>query len=335
MKSLCFIILIAALLVSCEKTLFQKENNDPRTVFDSFWYELDRNYSFFDKTNLNWDSVYTSNHSKITSNTSDEELYQMFSGILDLLGDAHSNIYTPYGIGGNTDYFDKYPVNQMNLNESNVETLQVFNKVYEYGKLKAANLGYIRIKTFEGTPENFEGIDTIISQLQATKALIIDIRSNRGGYISNSEIVASRLVNESKTAFRYRTRNGSAHTGFSLWTNAVISPRGEIQYTNPVAILTNRQTFSAAEWFVLFVKVMPNVTIIGDTTGGGSAKTILRELSNGWTLRTSNTQTLMSNGCDFQFTGLFPDIPIWISPEDYNREVDTILEKAILLLNNK
>jgi C-terminal processing protease CtpA/Prc len=102
-----------------------------------------------------------------------------------------------------------------------------------------------------------------------------------------------------------------------------------------VAILTNRQTFSAAEWFVLFVKVMPNVTIIGDTTGGGSAKTILRELSNGWTLRTSNTQTLMSNGCDFQFTGLFPDIPIWISPEDYNREVDTILEKAILLLNNK
>jgi C-terminal processing protease CtpA/Prc len=43
---------------------------------------------------------------------------------------------------------------------------------------------------------------------------------------------------------------------------------------------------------------------------------------------------VIPSGRDFQFTGLYPDVPIWIKPEDSFKEVDSIFEKAISILLN-
>jgi C-terminal processing protease CtpA/Prc len=100
----------------------------------------------------------------------------------------------------------------------------------------------------------------------------------------------------------------------------------------PVAVLTNRGSFSATEWFVLFMQLQANVTIVGDTTGGGGAVPISRELPNGWILRVSNTQTKLASGKVFQKSGIAPDVPVWITESDEQKNVDTILESAIALL---
>jgi len=60
-----------------------------------------------------------------------------------------------------------------------------------------------------------------------------------------------------------------------------------LRYTDPIALLTNRRTFSAAESFVLAMRTLPQVTIVGDTTGGGSGNPLHRELPNGWGLSVS------------------------------------------------
>jgi C-terminal processing protease CtpA/Prc len=73
---------------------------------------------------------------------------------------------------------------------------------------------------------------------------------------------------------------------------------------------------------------------VGDTTGGGSAIPILRELPNGWILRISNSQLMLPSGTDFQNTGLYPQFPIWITSQDAENGIDTILEKAISILTN-
>jgi hypothetical protein len=331
---LLYSLLIIALFASCEKDLFVDKNNDPEYIFDTFWHELDRNYSFFTYTRLNWDSVYSVYKPKVTANTSKESLFQIFTNITDLVHDAHTNVYTPMGVTGNINYFDQYPVNQITLMDNYFEYYNA-GRIFEYGKIKSANIGYIKIKTFDGNNNSFEQIDTILANMKKTDGLIIDVRSNRGGKISNSQIVAGRFADSLRIACKYRVRNGPQHNDFTAWFNVYVSPsKNQIYQHKPIAVLTNRMSYSATEWFVLFADVLPNVTIVGDTTGGGSAMPIVRELSNGWLLRTSNSQTLTPSGRDFQFTGLYPDVPIWIKPEDSFKEVDTIFEKAILVLLN-
>ncbi len=320
------------LFISCDHHLFEENNDDPVTVFDSYWHELDRNYSFFTYSNLNWDSVYAVYRPKVDGHTSQINLFQILTNVTDLLHDAHTNLYTPLGVTGNINYFNQYPANQITLDSSYFDNLKT-TRMYEYSTLKSTNIGYIKIKTFDGDRKYFEEIDTLLDVLKNTAGLIIDVRSNRGGEITNSEIVASRLADSSRIAGRYRVRNGPHHTDFSNWMDIPISPnKTAIHYHKPVAVLTNRQSYSATEWFVLFMHVLPNITIVGDTTGGGSAIPLVRELSNGWILRTSNTQILIPAGRDFQFTGLYPDVAIWITPEDELMGIDTILEKAISLL---
>ena len=335
MMKLLYALFLIVLFDSCEKDLFVDKTNDPEYIFDTFWHELDRNYSFFTYSQLNWDSVYSVYKPIITTNTSNESLFQIFTSITDLLHDAHTNVYTPMGVTGNINYFDQYPVNQITLKDSYFETYDATNRIFEYGKIKTSNIGYIKIKTFDGDNKSFEQIDSILTNLKMTNGLIIDVRSNRGGKISNSQIVASRFADSLRIACKYRVRNGPQHNDFTAWLNVYVSPAKNLIYKHkPIAVLTNRTSYSATEWFVLFADVLPNVTIVGDTTGGGSAMPIVRELSNGWLLRTSNSQTLTPSGRDFQFTGLYPDVPIWIKPEDSFKEVDSIFEKAITILSN-
>jgi hypothetical protein len=324
-----YFILIILILCSCEKKLFEDRKSDPEFIFDAFWQEIDRNYPFFTYTNLNWDSVYSVYRPQVTLHTTEKELFVICTHMLDLLKDAHTNIYTPLGVGGNTTYLGKFRTNQITLKDTIFKSYTA-GRVFEYGMLKNRNIGYIKIRTFQTENTYFQEIDSILNFFKATNGLIIDVRSNQGGLLSNSIFVASRFADSTRFAAKYRVRNGSNHNDFSEWTNMYISKSNTgNHYLKPVAILTNRQSFSATEWFVLFTREMPQITIIGDTTGGGSSPILTRELPNSWILRTSNRQTLTPYGSDFQYTGLYPDIPVWITTEDFNKNIDTILERAI------
>ena len=327
-----FIIMISS--SGCEKFSFDDNSDDPQYVFESFWTELDRNYSFFDYTDLNWDSVYSAYSEKVTVDISDDELTNICADVIDLLKDGHTNIYTPSGIKGNINYFEKYSINQIDDISSYFDYYNSNNKIFDYGKLVSSGIGYIKIKTFTGESDSFEKIDSIISNLGNLTGLIIDVRSNRGGIISNCKTVISRVADSVRTACEYRFRNGNGHNDFSDWIKYSISPCDNNVLKNiPVVVLTNRSSYSATEWFVLSSDVLPNVTIVGDTTGGGSGIPITRELPNGWLLRVSNSQTKLPSGRDYQFTGLYPDIPVWITSLDLLRNKDSILEKAISILS--
>lgn len=331
MKRIFYILFLMLLIHSCKEIVFEDRTNDQEYIFDAYWKEIDRHYSFFQYDRIDWDSVYSIYKPLVKPNISNDSLFKLFAKATDVLHDAHTNIYTPIGIAGNIYYFDKYQVNQITLNNDSYFEYYYADRIFEYGKLKKANAGYIKIKTFEGDTHNFEEIDSIFQLLDKTQALIIDVRSNFGGKISNSKIIASRLADSTRYAFKYRVRNGLKHDDFSDWINVFISPaKNGFHVDKPVAILTNRHSYSATEWFVLFTDVLPNVTMVGDTTGGGSAIPLVRELPNGWLLRISNTQIMMPSGRDFQNTGLYPDTPIWITSEDEEKGIDTILEKAML-----
>jgi len=321
------------LMFGCEDPF--SSDQQQTDVFESFWEEVDRNYAFFDESEIDWDSIKLVNQQQINLLSSEQQLFETIDEMLKDLNDPHTVVYAPMGIAGPTNYFDQFPINQVDDMSGYFDNYTSLNRVFEYGMLKNVNLRYIRIKTFDGEANLFEQFDSLLNIFSGISGLIIDVRSNRGGLISNTEVVMKPLTDSTRRVAKYRARNGNSHADFSDWINSYIKPSGMRSFTKPIAVLTNRQTFSATEWFVLSAAVLPNVTIVGDTTGGGSGRPILRELPNGWLLRVSNTQTQLPSGRDFQFTGLYPDIPIWISEKDRMNNVDTILEQAIALLQNQ
>jgi hypothetical protein len=330
-----FIVLYLIILSGCQDLLFEDKSKGPISTFDIFWKEVDRNYSFFLEAKVNWDSVYRSYRPLINEKTSKEELFQTFDVMLNLLNDAHTNVYTPMGTAGNAAYFSKFPTNPILADPSGsyFENYTDINRIFSYGTLHNSTAGYLRIKTFEGNKSDFEEVDQALKALKDRSGLIIDVRSNLGGIISNGEVVAGRFIDSDQVGYEYRVRNGERHTDFSPWYTVITASNSIKLWKNkPVMILTNRQSFSATEWFVLLMDLAPKVQIVGDTTGGGGSVPITRELPNGWTLRISNTQTRLPSGRMFQGTGIYPDVPVWISKEDESNSIDTILEKAMELL---
>jgi C-terminal processing protease CtpA/Prc len=192
-------------------------------------------------------------------------------------------------------------------------------------------LGYLRIRDFSG--EGWVGdIDRAIAALYDTPGLIVDVRDNGGGTDLLSDPIAGRFADQKRLAERVRYRNGPAHDQFTDWIDRYLEPSGPRRYTKPVVLLTNRRVVSTAEAFVLLLRTLPHVTVVGDTTAGGSGNPIARELPNGWSFRLSRWQTQTPQGTSYEGVGLAPAVPVWISEADAREGRDTILERAIALL---
>ena len=92
-------------------------------------------------------------------------------------------------------------------------------------------------------------------------------------------------------------RNGENHNDF-ISKERYIEPKGQMIFTKPIAVLTNRETYSAAEGFVEMMMLFPQIVLIGGNTGGGSGGTAYYELPNGLTYRITNSDSDISNGID-------------------------------------
>ena len=78
---------------------------------------------------------------------------------------------------------------------------------------------------------------------------------------------------------------------------------------------------------------LPNVTLIGDWTGGGSGLPFSSELPNGWSVRFSASPMFDPQMNHLEF-GIEPDIPVNMTSEDIKRGKDTIIECARKHLND-
>ena len=79
------------------------------------------------------------------------------------------------------------------------------------------------------------------------------------------------------------------------------------------------------------MRLLPQVTVMGDRTGGGSGLPFSSELPNGWSVRFSACPVLDVNKQHTEF-GIDPDIAVAITGEDIMKGRDTIIEAAIGLL---
>jgi C-terminal processing protease CtpA/Prc len=96
-------------------------------------------------------------------------------------------------------------------------------------------------------------------------------------------------------------------------------------------VLTNRHVFSAANEFVMYMKELPNVSVVGDHTGGGAGMPFSSSLPNGWTVRFSAVPMYDARKVSCEH-GIEPDYHVEMTDADFARGKDTIIEFARALL---
>lgn len=320
-------------LASCHE--IEEYADDPRGNFQALWNEIDRHYCFLSEKNVDWDEVYTRYAPLVTDKMSRQDLFTLMSQMLDELRDGHTNLSTPFASSYYRAWWSDYP---QNYDQRLIEQYY-FN--FNYRQLGSVTYGilpqgiaYLRISSFSyGLGDG--NIDYIIRYFSQCPAMIIDVRDNGGGKLSNVEPYVNRFITQRTLAGYIIHKTGPGHNDFDKPFAYYYNPAGSdhLGWDKPVVVLTNRSTFSAANNFVSIMKLLPQVTVIGDTTGGGSGMPYSSELPNGWGIRFSACSILDALGHTTEF-GVQPTegFDVDMNPTDAADGHDTILDTAIEFL---
>lgn len=336
MKRILYILVLASVFTSCKDLLFEKElaSTDPFVNFDYLWKEVDSKYAYFELKNVDWDKLREIYRKKIYSQMSEDSLFNVMGSMLNELRDDHTNLVAPF----NVSRYNAYLKGQDNFDyrivkDIYLKTGEYTTESFRHGFLTGANVGYIRYSSFMNTAG--EGaLDFILDRYKNTKGIILDLRENGGGNFSNIPRILSRFVT-SKTLVMYnRTRNGKGRNDFGPFEPFYISPSSRIKYIGkPVVVLIDRGSYSATTFFALASKAIPNITLIGDKTGGGGGLPNGGQLPNGWTYRFSISQSYDLNKINYSEDGVNPEIFFELNWWDLRK--DEIIDRAVLFINSR
>lgn len=128
--------------------------------------------------------------------------------------------------------------------------------------------------------------------------------------------------------------------GFSEWHYLVLDKTGtadEFFYEHPVVILSDAECFSATDIFLGALELHPRVTLMGMSSGGGSARTQRFTLpASGIEVRCASMASFRPNGKLYDGRGVEVDIEVPAAPEDLLTDKgDSVLQAALKQLKKR
>ena len=343
--SLCSVVSVALLL--SVSSIVAEELSSPEENFEYLWKTLDRNYAIFGPKHVDWDALYSVYRPRVTPMTGDDELFDIMSDMLGHLNDNHvflssddpsrffcagylSQVFSGRGLEVLDELKSRRPAPssyfEAGLKESD-------GGVFGYGRL-TPEIGYIHINQFTSLRRSAAVMDDIIAELRDAKAIIVDVRRNVGGDDRVGKALADRFADRKRLYMTTQVRDGDAHDNFTLKKYWHVEPDGTTQFTGPVILLTDRTTISAGDNFALAMRVLPNVTVVGDFTSGCFADMYMDRLPNGWSFSVSYKLFLDYTGFCWEGVGVPPDLRVIESEMDFDEGKDRVLDLAIALLES-
>lgn len=202
------------------------------------------------------------------------------------------------------------------------------------GEGNVGGYGYVFLGTWK-SPIDAQGLDLMMSRLRDTPGLIIDVRANAGGNDATALSFVSRFSPKPVVVSYVQTRSGPSANDLESPQARTVNARGGWQYTRPVVIITGRGGFSATESFVAAMRTLPNVTVIGDTTGGASGNPATFPLGNGWQFTVPQWIEYGPDRQPIEGRGVPPHIVIPWSVAYYDSDRDPLIDAAVGLLGER
>jgi hypothetical protein len=334
MKSQLFrlIIIFCAIsaCLSCEKLALSPDPAaSPEEVFDYLWEDINNRYTYFEEKNINWDSVGVAMRAKIHGDMSDIELFQVLGKMLFVLKDGHVNLTSSFDRSRNWEWFENYHLNySQNLIDNHYLGLD-FRITGPLHNTMIDSVLYVNYRSFTNDI-SAQHLDRLMDRAAGLRGVIIDVRSNGGGKLSNAYALASCFADQTYVFAEERIKTGPGTGDFSDWRKLSVKSREGKKFLGSVIVLTNRKSYSATTFFAQMMKTLPNAILMGDNTGGGGGVPAFGELPNGWKYRFSASQTINPEGDHIEF-GVPVDVFKPLISADEQKGIDSIIEAALEL----
>lgn len=333
-----FLVLLSELTIAQHK---------PVAIFEKLWSTFDERYASFEIREINWNNIHDKYVSQVHDSTSENELYKICCHMLKELDDSHVNLY--YKNNGvtwecnATDFPDStsiyksfsqeriefYRLVDSNLMVAGFDSVKT-SSINSVSYTKSNEYGYIRISQMDRI--NQKALNKALLDLNDSQGIIIDLRLNIGGTPVSLYNMAGRFADKKRLGHYKQTRIRGKQK-FTPLKAFYLKSKGKFQFTHPICILTSNFTVSAAETFILAMKELPYVTIIGDTTNGAMSSKFKVKINKHFTTTLSIQKTYSASMKNFEGLGIPPDI--YVSNEDaYRNSKDQVLVKALEVLSS-
>ena len=199
------------------------------------------------------------------------------------------------------------------------------------GEIIDNEVGYIRLTTFDkDVSKDFNNMLKDFKE-KGMKGLILDLRGNGGGYLTEAVNIASEFIPKGKTV---------TYTINKYDQKDVSSSVGGIAEDMPLVILTDGLTASASEVVTGALRDYGIATTVGTTTYGKGVVQLPFELKSGiGGLKVTISKYYTPNGENIHKKGINPDYEVKLSEEDinkaYDRNSDPQFKKGLEVIKDK
>ncbi|MCR5362603.1 MAG: S41 family peptidase [Bacteroidales bacterium] len=338
---------MALAVTSCLDDDSLAEDNTYVGNFEACWTAMDEHYCFFDEKGVDWDSVYRLYQPLFRDSVkSSFAEFNLMADMLASVRDGHVNLYSSFNTARYWKWFEDYP---QNFDATLLERYYLGTNYWMTSGLNycllSDTVAYVRYASFSSSVGE-TNLDYVLALLSNAKGLIIDVRDNGGGTLTNVTTLANRFCTE-KTLYSYiKHKTGTGHNDFSDPEPLYLEPqKNRVNWdasAQPVVVLTNRSCYSATNCFVSAMKSLDGlmttdsigrkypkmIKTVGDRTGGGGGMPFETVLPNSWVLRFSACPTLNAYKESIE-DGIDPDIRVDMdSASAYFNHTDDIIEAA-------
>lgn len=181
----------------------------------------------------------------------------------------------------------------------------------------------------------------LLDNYPTVNGVIIDVRHNGGGHLSDMPLVLGKFVDEETLMCYTRQKNGIGRLDYTPWIPETLKPMERARELDvPLVVLADMNSISMAEMTTRAVQTLPNGCFIGEQTHGGLGTLASTNLAfdmfyggyfanNAMEVYTTMTMTKGIDGINAEGKGMVPDIEAPFDGENLRKGVDTQLERAM------
>lgn len=203
-----------------------------------------------------------------------------------------------------------------------IDIKAVSTKVPKTAKIDR-DVGYIRLNSFLSHSAS-EEMKKAIKQFRDKEGLILDLRSNPGGLLTNAIYISDMFI-DSGYIVSTVDRDGYKETQRAS---------GSVLTKKPLVVLINEGSASASEILSGALKDNGRAVLIGTKSFGKGLVQEINRLPDGAGINITTQKYLTPNGTDINKVGIIPDIEIKNTKDDLKNKHDSQLEKANQVLKN-
>lgn len=208
---------------------------------------------------------------------------------------------------------------EFDIDRNYVDMIRVTSQIID------KNIGYIYISTFDGekVAEQFEAeYDKLVKE--GVKSLIVDLRTNSGGIVTEAVDIADLFTNKGETLLIEREKSGKEYI-----TKAIKDKKIKMN----TVLLVNEFSASASEILTAALKELAdNVKVVGRTTYGKGVIQTLYQLSDGSGIKLTTQEYFTPSHNTINNKGIAPDIEVEdeeVFSGELDVENDNSIKKAI------